>query len=334
MPIESLFLANRRRTPMRILFVTSTRIGDAILSTGLLNCLIERHPKARITVACGTLAAQLFTRMPCLDDLIIVRKRKASLHWLTLWLLTAGRRWDLVIDLRRSGLPYLLNARARRRQPKSDEPIHRVELLARTLDLDPPPAPRLWTSDVEDREAEKLLPGAGPVLALGTTANWAGKIWPAERFAELAKRLTAPGAALSGARILIACSAGEVPLAKPLVDALPEDRVTFLTGTDLLTLYALYRRVSLFIGNDSGLMHLASAAGAPTLGLFGPTRDDFYGPWGPKGAVVRTPETYAEITAQEGFDPAGPESLMASLTVDAVEVAALELLAQVRAHAS
>ena len=43
---------------MRILFITSTRVGDAILSTGLLDHLITKHPGARITVACGSAASE------------------------------------------------------------------------------------------------------------------------------------------------------------------------------------------------------------------------------------------------------------------------------------
>ena len=49
---------------MRILFITATRIGDAVLSTGLLAHLIEHHPEARITIACGPVAAPLFSAVP------------------------------------------------------------------------------------------------------------------------------------------------------------------------------------------------------------------------------------------------------------------------------
>ena len=63
---------------------------------------------------------------------------------------------------------------------------------------------------------------------------------------------------------------------------------------DLLTAAAALRRCALFIGNDTGLMHIAAAAGTPTLGLFGPSPIEQYAPWGSRTAVVRTaqpPET-------------------------------------------
>ena len=49
---------------MRILFVTSNRLGDAVLSTGLLDHLLRTHPDARITIVCGAVAAGIFERMP------------------------------------------------------------------------------------------------------------------------------------------------------------------------------------------------------------------------------------------------------------------------------
>ena len=69
---------------MRILFVTSNRLGDAVLSTGLLDHLIRRHPDARITVVCGPVAEGLFARMPNRTRTIVLRKQKWGLHWLPL----------------------------------------------------------------------------------------------------------------------------------------------------------------------------------------------------------------------------------------------------------
>ena len=99
---------------MHILFVTATRIGDAVLSTGLLSYVIERFPDARLTIAAGPLAAPLFEEVPGLERVLVVRKRRAGLHWLTLYARTASRRWDLVVDLRGSGLAWMLRAGERR----------------------------------------------------------------------------------------------------------------------------------------------------------------------------------------------------------------------------
>jgi heptosyltransferase III len=184
------------RGDMKILFVTATRIGDAVLSTGLLGHLIERYPGARLTIAAGPLAAPLFATVPGLQRLIAVAKRPHGLHWLELYRRTAAARWDLVVDLRGSALAYLLWARERRVMAKGDAGEHRVRQLARLFALDPPPAPRLWLARTHAERAAELLPPGGPVLAIGPAANWRGKEWRRERFAELALRLTAPGGIL------------------------------------------------------------------------------------------------------------------------------------------
>ena len=83
---------------MKILFITATRIGDAVLTTGLLQSLMARHPQAAITIACGPPAAPLFENMPQIAEVIVLRKRRANLHWLGLWAACLGQRWDLVVD--------------------------------------------------------------------------------------------------------------------------------------------------------------------------------------------------------------------------------------------
>ncbi len=65
---------------MRILFITATRIGDAVLSTGLLDHLIGENPEARVTVACGPMAAPLFEAVPNLERILVLEKQAFSLH--------------------------------------------------------------------------------------------------------------------------------------------------------------------------------------------------------------------------------------------------------------
>src|SRR5271169_4808158 len=166
---------------------------------------------------------------------------------------------------------------------------HRVQQLGRLFDLDPPPGPRLWTAPGHEHAAVELVPAGGPVLAIGPTANWRGKQWRAERFAELARRLTASGGLLPGARVVVLAAEHEHGQTQPLLEAIPLGRLIDLVGrVDLLTAAAVLRRCALFIGNDTGLMHIAAAAGAPTLGLFGPSPVSQYAPWGKHAVSVRS----------------------------------------------
>ena len=310
---------------MRILFVTATRIGDAVLSTGLLSHLIARFPAARLTIAAGPAAAPLFAAVPGLERLIIVQKQRWALHWPALYARTAGRRWDIVVDLRGSALAWLLWARGRFVIGKGDPAEHWVRQLGRLLGLDPPPSPIVWTSPAHDRAAEALVPPGSPVLAIGPAANWRGKQWRAERFAELAQRLTAPDAPFAAARVAVLAAAHERPQAMPLITALPAGRVIDLVGrTDLLTAAAVLRRSALFIGNDTGLMHLAAASGTPTLGLFGPSPVERYAPWGRCTGVAMTTPSGAALFPP-GFDHRTTDTLMDGLSVAEVERAARDL---------
>ena len=319
---------------MQILFVTATRIGDAVLSTGLLAHLIGTHPGARLTIAAGPVAAPLFESVPGLERLLVMEKRRMAFHWAGLYRAVMGQRWDIVVDLRGSALPWLLRAGQRYAMAKGDGQEHRVRQLARLFRLDPPPSPQLWLAPAHEARAEALLPPGRPVLAIGPAANWRGKQWRGERFAELARRLTAADGPLPGARIAVLAAAHERPQAAPLFAAIPRNRIVDLVGkTDLLTAAAVLRRCALFIGNDTGLMHIAAAIGAPTLGLFGPSPIDQYAPWGPCTAVVRT-ELPPEAMFVGGFDHLTTDTLMDSLSVEAAEAAAWQLWRRVASEAA
>lgn len=315
----------------RILFITATRIGDAVLSSGVLNHLAQTYPAGRFTIACGEPAAPLFAAFPALERLIVMRKRRALGHWLSLWTSCVGRRWELVVDLRSSLTAYVLMAQQRIVRAKRDERRHVLDELAALFGLAQPPLPVLWTSAEDERRADALMGTSREVvLGLGPSANWRGKEWPAARFAALAERLTAPSGPMGGARVAIFGAASERAAAEPVLQAVPENRRIDLVGTAPLDVVAAcLRRCSLYIGNDSGLMHMATAAGIPTLGLFGPGNERRYGPSGPRAAVVRTPLTPAQLMGP-GFDHRTTGTLMESLTVDAVESAAAALYRRVR----
>jgi heptosyltransferase-3 len=310
-------LHHRKFGFLKILIVTATRIGDAVLSSGLIAYLSKQYPDARFTIACGAPAAPLFEAVPRLDRLIIVEKMSFHRHWLALWLKCIGTRWDRVYDLRSSMLARVLVAAERHIGGYRDDSIHRVEELGHLIDVTPPPAPKIWLSDAAQADAMALMPADRTVLAVGPTANWIGKQWPAERFAELVVRAIAPGGFLGAATVAVLGAPSEREMAEPVLKALPSDRRIDLIGQSLPVAAACIARSRLYVGNDSGLMHIAAAVGTPTLGLFGPSPETRYGPWGDHCTSVRTPESYAELVAPE-LDLLGPHSRMTGLSVDAV----------------
>lgn len=315
---------------MKILFISHNRLGDAVLSTGLLQHLADRHTGARLTIACGPAPAPLLALAPNVERVLILEKAPLAGHWRYLWRQTAGQRWDLVVDLRASLLAWLLWAKQRRVLRPNGNDLHRVRHAAEVLQLSKPPEPKLWLRPEHDRAALALLPPGTPILALGPTANWGGKQWPAERFGELACRLTADNGLFPGARVAVFGAANERHTAQPLLDGLPAGQLVDLIGRiELPEVLACLRRSDFFIGNDSGLMHMAAAAAIPTLGLFGPSREELYGPWGDKAASVRTDRDFEDICNDPAYDYRKQDSWMSTLSVDKAEAAARSLRARI-----
>ena len=121
-------------------------------------------------------------------------------------------------------------------------------------------------------------------------------------------------------KIAVFGAPGEEADAYTLYNAMPEDRrIDIIAKTDPGTAAATLARCNLYIGNDSGLMHCAAAAGIPTIGLFGPSYPNIYAPWGDRTAYARTPETFDELIDFEGYSPKTVGCLMESLTVDMVK---------------
>ncbi|HWE44664.1 MAG TPA: glycosyltransferase family 9 protein [Caulobacteraceae bacterium] len=314
-----------------ILVIVPDSVGDAVLWSGVIKRLYDEIPNARFTIAGDSKLDALFRDMPRLDRFVRGRRGRKGLKLLPVWSQVRGRRWGLVVDGRGSSLPGFLSAKKRvvyQRTVTPEHVPHVVEDAARALKLeDDPPAPYLFVSSETEQRADELLGHDGPILALGPGADWVGKTWPAERFNEVTARLLGPDGPLEGGRLLIVGGEGDRDAAHTVRAALPRERVIDLTGKgDLLTTFACLKRARLFIGNDTPLMHVAAAAGVPTLGLFGPSDERRRGPWGPDARAVRGPRAYEHFLAA---DPTLSQALnhMLDLPVETVLNAALTLLA-------
>lgn len=278
---------------MNILFITATRIGDAVISTGLLNHLIEQNPGARITIACGPLAESLFTAVPGLDRVITLTKTKFKGHWFGLWREVRQQHWDVVVDLRRSLIPYLVRTKQRYRLGPDDRKSQRVELLSGMFGIDPPSPPKIFVSDEQERQAEAILPKDVPVIALCPTAARPDKMWPVDQYAALAGILTRDQQRFADVKLLLLGAEQDRPILEHLNSSLPEGCGIILAGyPNLQCVSAALSRCTATVANDSGLAHLAAASGSPTVALFGPTRADLYRPWGMRVAVVQAPEKH------------------------------------------
>jgi heptosyltransferase-1 len=154
------------------------------------------------------------------------------------------------------------------------------------------------------RDFAVLNPGAG----------WGAKQWPPERYAEVARKL-----ALQGIRSVLNYGPGEEELAR-IVERASAGAAQALSCT-ISELIALMRRARLFIGGDTGPLHLAAALQIPVVAIFGPTDPARNGPYGTRSIVLRSPQSITSHTRR-----AAPDEGLLQISTDAVMVAADELL--------
>jgi len=161
-----------------------------------------------------------------------------------------------------------------------------------------------WLRRERIRDFVMLNPGAG----------WGAKQWPAERYGQVAKQLH--GNSLVS---LINAGPGEQDLART-AEAAGGGAVRIL-GCSLSQLIAFTRRARLFIGGDTGPLHMAAALGIPAVGIFGPTNPARNGPFGTRSIVLRSASSTTTHTRR-----AAPDSGLLEIGVDQVVAAARQLV--------
>lgn len=148
--------------------------------------------------------------------------------------------------------------------------------------------------------------GIASYAVLNPSAGWGGKQWPAERYGAVAQAL-----AQHNLKSLVNAAPGEESLAQAVIDSSGAN--AFAVNSSIGQLIALIRRARIFVGGDTGPLHLAAALGIPCVGLFGPTDPARTGPFSPKAIALRHPES--ETTFSHHRQP--DEGL---LKIDAEEV--------------
>jgi heptosyltransferase I len=166
-------------------------------------------------------------------------------------------------------------------------------------------------SQIEQRLAKFSL---SDFAILNPGAGWGAKQWPPERYAEVARKLAA-----RGIRSVLNYGPGEEQLARAVESA--SNGVAYAMTCTVSELIALTRRASLFIGGDTGPLHLAAALQIPVVAIFGPTDPERNGPYGTRSIVLRNPQS---ITSHRRH--AEPDEGLLQISSEAVMAAADELL--------
>lgn len=315
--------------PFPILFIAPTDVGGAIASSGLLKRLVDEVPQAQFTIVADEAVQPLFAEVPRLEAMVEADETEGRVAKFSLWRKLRGRRWGLIVDLRGTGISKYLN-RARRAEykPNSDY-LHPVIQAAKVLGLeDDPPDPYLFTSAETDAWASRYLGAGGPVVVMAPEASWSGRVWPTERFAMVANKLFATDGPLPDGRLLVLAEHDEGEAAELARFSGIRPRVIGRPGElNMMQAYACLKKARLFLGNDNIWMHLAAAAGAPTIGLFGPSDEDVSRPWGTYAKVVRGQRPFSSYLA---IDPQLNQAIghMMDLRTEPVFEAAVDFIGQ------
>lgn len=295
--------------PHAILVQRRGRLGDVLVILPMLEALRARHPAARIVlgVDAGSPARALLAGSAAIDAIRVLEDDTVPasiIGRLSELISLLAERFDVLISGERFALlPFAFYCGAPLRIGFDEGAPHQTLQNARVL-LDPGrhavdnhlalaarlDAPPLGHgSEPRLRHFARATAGLAPELT-GTTyvvlhagAQKPSRRWPIDRFAALAERLLASD---PGLRVAISGTAGEVALGETIVSGLSpalRSRCIPLAGrTDLLGLIALLDGARAVVSNDTGVMHLARARGAPLVALLGPENDAYWGPY-PRG---------------------------------------------------
>jgi len=298
-----------------ILLVSLSCVGDAVMTTPVLEALHLAYPEARIDIVSDRRSESIYTHCPYRGTVFIKDKKLFMRGALALLKQVRKQEYDLIVDLRTDGLAYLCKGKKRltkiHKQPYGK---HAVEDLMGVIHSvhgqQQIPAPRVWLTENENVFADTALSGLPGKrwLAFAPGNLNDKKVWPAANYADLANALVdvIDGVILDGSpREKVATTEVGKKLNVPFVD---------LAGqTSLLQAAAVLGRASLFVGADSGLGHIAAAVGTPTLTFFSVDSPERVLPQGNRAMFITSPDDYTRSIQLDNVLAMARHFLQASL---------------------
>jgi heptosyltransferase III len=296
-------------------------MGDVLLATPTVRAMKAARPDARVSMMVNRGTEDVLSGNPDLDEIIVLDKGSLTAQSR----LIAGLRhrgFDTVIDLtdgdRSAFLSWVSGAPVR--IGFNDE--HRWRGMYYTQVVEPVPGvrhridrdlealkpmniqassknPQIWLTPEESNSADQLLDQLGIqrsqlYVILQPGARYWFKAWPTERFAELADQLRAQ----YGCQVLIGGSAQDIDLAQQIRQTAKSSPVIMAGRATVKQFAAIAKQSALFVGSDSGAMHIASAMGTPVVALFGPSSPR---EWGPRGGPMEI--LYKDLDCRSCFHP-------------------------------
>jgi heptosyltransferase I len=326
----------------RILIVRLSAIGDAIQTMPVACALRERFPEAFLAWAVESRAAALLRGHESLDELIELprgwlksprgvwrlRRRLHELQFDTAidvqsltksailaWLSGAKRRIGFGNPGGRELSKWFNN---RRVDPKATHVVDRYIELLRPLGIESPAVRFQVPQRDEDREmAQRIVGELGletGFAIINPGAGWPSKLWPVDRYAAVAVHLHKTRHLST---LVVWAGTTERTMAERIAQAGPMVRIA--PPTTLPELAALAQRATLFIGSDTGPLHLAAAVGTPCVGLYGPWPAARHGPYGSQNVALQKMFFEGSARARRTAPPIYMESITTEMVCEACD---------------
>ncbi len=302
-------------TPSSMLIIKPCCLGDVLMATPVIAALRQAFPRARIDFAVGDWARTMVENNPRLDGLVDCGRVGSGNRYSWREYLDLARRiraggYDVCFVLDRSPLisllPYLggipqrvgLDSQGRGFSLTVGVPVtglkHEVELYLDTvravgIEVNEPRLAFYPAGEDRRHVTEALRAMSQPPLIVIHPAGGSNpgmtlsaKRWPPQRFAALADRLIEE----RGAQVVLVGGPDDKAIAATIKEGMKREPWDLTGQLTFGQLGALLERCDLFIGHDTGAMHLAVAVGAPVVAIFGPSDPRMYGPYGGKGVAL------------------------------------------------
>jgi ADP-heptose:LPS heptosyltransferase len=328
----------RTNTGDRFLIVSTTGLGDTLWGTPAIRALRETYPAAYIAVMTSSLGKQVLQSSPHINEIFVV-KEPPLFSLLKLFPTLIKRKISKVLVFHVSQRPllpfcYLLGADRIIGTEKINKGLDflltdkletkRIHEIERRLEVVEAAGAKVssklmefFPSDEDHKKAQDLLP-SGVVIGLHPGAKDRFKQWPPSHFIQLGRQLKQK----LGCQIVVTGTSAEKSLVEDIVKSI-DGAVGIYEGVSISTLAALLGKLSLYITNDTGPLHLACATHTPTLALFTPTDPILCGPYfAPHVAVVQKKPTCFPCLKKKCHDP----FCMLQISTDEVLGAALKIL--------
>lgn len=316
----------------KILVIGLSNIGDAVLTTPVIQALRENFPRAHLAVLAGPRAFSVFKSDPRIDAKIVYDKSICWKNKLSLLNRLRQDRYDLVVDLRSSAFSIILGAKYHTsvfaRPPKplihmKDRHLWKLKSLG--LDIGHTAGPSVMFSGEERNYVNRLfdkwqIKDGQLIVAIAPGARNMTKRWEKEGYRQLAGRLTKE----YNAKIIMVGDRQDALLAQEIISRIEPAPLNAAGKTSIGELAFLLTKCRLLVSNDSAPMHLAWAVNTPVVAIFGPTSHKKYAPAGPDDIVLRRDLTCSPC--EQSLCPKGTRQCMKLIGAEEVFQACKKIL--------